>query len=72
LYQLFYKDKTDFELLKRYILQLKHKNEFFIQKAIGWSLRQYSKSNPSDVQEYVRHHELSGLAQREAMKWMNK
>jgi 3-methyladenine DNA glycosylase AlkD len=72
LHQLFYKDKTDFELLQWQILQLKHKNEFFIQKAIGWSLRQYSKTNPSVVQEYVHQNELSSLAQREALKWMNK
>jgi 3-methyladenine DNA glycosylase AlkD len=71
LFQLFYKEETDFQLLKHCILTLKHKNEFFIQKAIGWSLRQYAKSNPDEVFEFVEQTELSNLAKREALKHFN-
>lgn len=72
LFQLFYKKETDFDLLKSYISKLKHKNEFFIQKAIGWSLRQYSKTNPIAVKEYVNENNFSKLAEREALKWISK
>ena len=71
IYQLFYREQTDVKTLERCIVQLMHKQEFFIQKAIGWSLRQYSKTNPKWVQEFVINHSLKGLAKREALKWMN-
>ena len=47
----------------------KHDIEFFIQKAIGWSLRQYSKFNPEAVREFVIEINLQGLAKREASKY---
>ncbi len=68
LYQLKYGDKTNFEFLMNYILLLKYKNEFFIQKAIGWSLRQYSKYDAAKVLEFVGNTDLSNLASREAVK----
>ena len=43
--------------------------EFFIRKAIGWALREYSKTNPERVVEFVQTHPgLSGLSKREALK----
>ncbi len=49
-------------------------SEFFIRKAIGWALREYSKTNPESVLEFVQKHEqqLSGLSKREALKIINK
>ena len=70
LFQLRYKDKTDEDLLYALIKENLVDKEFFIQKAIGWSLREYSKSNPVPVQQFVAETELSPLAQREALKWM--
>jgi len=68
--QLHYKDQTDFELLSVLILDTAHEQEFFIRKAIGWALRQYSYTDPATVQEFVNLHEaeLSGLSKREALK----
>lgn len=71
IYQLKYSTKTDFELLKSSILQLKHLNEFFIQKAIGWSLRQHSKHDKIAVKEFLSSTKLSNLAMREASKYLN-
>lgn len=70
LFQLRYKEKTDEDLLFALIEENLADKEFFIQKAIGWSLREYSKSNPTAVQQFVAVTELSPLAQREALKWM--
>jgi len=70
LFQLRYKDKTDAELLYALIGENLEDKEFFIQKAIGWSLREYSKSDPTAVQQFVASTELSPLAHREALKWM--
>ena len=42
--------------------------EFFIQKAIGWALREYAKTNPVWVKEFVAKHELAPLSKREALK----
>lgn len=47
-------------------------NEFFIQKAIGWSLRQYSKFNPEAVINFVNSNTLSNLSKREAFKVLNR
>lgn len=70
IFQLKYRTETDFELLKDLIIQYLGVKEFFIQKAIGWSLRQYSKFNPNDVREFVNNTNLSGLANREASKYI--
>jgi len=71
IFQLKYKDAVDFDLLKGLICQFQPNNEFFIQKAIGWSLRQYSKYNPEAVRSFVDEIELKGLARREALKYLS-
>ena len=48
--QLKYKDQADFNLLKELIQSTWHEIEFFIRKAIGWALRQYSYTNPNAVE----------------------
>lgn len=70
IFQLKYREQTDFELLKSLILQFQHNNEFFIQKAIGWSLRQHSKLDPEAVGSFVEEIGLKGLARREALKYL--
>jgi 3-methyladenine DNA glycosylase AlkD len=70
IFQLKYKDNVDFELLKGLIRQYQPVKEFFIQKAIGWSLRQYSKFNPEAVKDFVEEIDLQGLARREAVKYI--
>lgn len=47
-------------------------DEFFIQKAIGWALRQVSKTDPDWVRHFMNGHQLSALAQREAAKYLTK
>jgi len=68
IFQLKYKENTDVDLLTRQILALKDSKEFFIRKAIGWALREYSKTNPDWVREFVDKTKLSGLSTREALK----
>lgn len=69
LHQLGYRHKTDFEILKDAILPHILSPEFFIRKAIGWALRQYSKFNPKQVIQFVQDHpELSGLSKKEALR----
>jgi 3-methyladenine DNA glycosylase AlkD len=69
-----HKDHTDFRLLEKTILKLAHEKEFFIRKAIGWVLREYSKTNPAWVLSFVQSHpeKLSVLSQREALKIIRK
>lgn len=68
IFQLSYKEKTNFDLLKSECEKHKHSNEFFIQKAIGWALRDYSRYNPSGVTNYVKSTNLKPLSQREALR----
>ncbi len=68
--QLLWKEQTDTAWLERAILQNRHDEEFFIQKAIGWALRDYSKTNPDWVRSFLQRHELSRLAVREASKYV--
>ncbi len=70
LFQLKYKSELNTELLHQFIGQLSSSNEFFIRKAIGWILREYSKTNAEFVVSYVEKYPLSGLSQREALKWL--
>jgi len=72
LFQLSYKEKTDVDLLFCLIKKLSHINEFFIKKAIGWSLREYSKIEPDIVKNFIATNDLSPLSTREGMKIINK
>jgi len=68
LFQLNYKENTNFELLKSECEKHKHSTEFFIQKAIGWALRDYSRFNPNGIREYVNATNLKPLSKREALR----
>lgn len=68
LFQLGYKKKTNFDLLKSECEKHKNSNEFFIQKAIGWALREYAKSNPQTVKNYVNNTVLKPLSTKEALR----
>jgi len=67
-FQLGYKSKTDVKLLSQVILQLNTSKEFFIQKAIGWALRQYARTDAEWVREFVENNPLMPLSKREALK----
>ncbi|WP_396186701.1 DNA alkylation repair protein [Flavobacterium sp.] len=68
LFQLGYKGKTNFDLLKSECEKHKNSNEFFIQKAIGWALREYGKTYPVAVRSFVASTDLKNLSKKEALK----
>ena len=68
LFQLKYKNKIDTVLLSSTINSLLNSKEFFINKAIGWVLREYSRTNPNWVIEFVNNTELSTLSKKEALR----
>ena len=68
--QLLEKETLDKELLTKAIEYDINTEEFFIQKAIGWSLRNYSKYNPEWVKTFIAAHELSKLAVKEGSKYL--
>lgn len=72
LFQLKYKEETDERLLFSLIRDQADSKEFFIQKAIGWGLREYSKTNEEAVRSFVGQTRLAPLSRREALKWSNK
>ena len=71
LFQLNYKQTTNFEILKVECNKHKMSKEFFIQKAIGWALREYAKSNPEEVKNFVSNNNLMPLSTKEALKNIN-
>ena len=70
LFQLKYKKDTDLDLLFGIILRVNHTKEFFINKAIGWILRENAKRIPIVIYDFIRNHqhELSNLSIREGLK----
>lgn len=70
LFQLKYKEKTDTEFLAKAILNNADTKEFFVDKAIGWSLREYSKTNKEWVREFINNSNLSKLSDREGSKYI--
>ncbi|MBM3180533.1 MAG: DNA alkylation repair protein [Chloroflexi bacterium] len=69
LFQLGYKKDTDFDLLCEIIHENLGSDEFFINKAIGWALRQYAWTDPKPVKKFVKAtKELHPLSRREALK----
>ena len=72
IFQLKYKKDTNLELLSEVILQNNGTKEFFINKAIGWALREYSKTDFEWVTDFVNRNQLSNLSKREALKVINR
>ena len=70
IFQLGYKSKTDVDVLKNHIEMNLGYTEFFINKAIGWALREYGKTNPQWVIKYVEELDdrLHPLSKLEALK----
>lgn len=64
------KERTDADRLFRFCSARMGEKDFFIRKAIGWALREYAKTEPAAVAEFVVEHRsgLSGLSYREATK----
>ena len=73
IHQLKFKDKVNAQLLTKYIERSMGTKEFFLNKAIGWSLRQHSRVNPQWVMNFVNDHPgLSNLSQKEALRLILK
>ena len=73
-HQLLRKDKTNTVLLEKIIVNNFGSDEFFINKAIGWSLRDYSKTDPEWVRDFIERYRnrMDKLSIREAGKYIKK
>ena len=71
-HQLNLKDKTDYELLEKIIVNCFGTDEFFINKAIGWALREYSKTDPKWVKNFINKYKnkMESLSIKEASKYI--
>ena len=71
-HQMFRKEEMIEELFQEILINNLNDNEFFINKAIGWSLRDYSKTNPNWVKMFIEKNKgkLSKLSIREASKYL--
>lgn len=72
LYQLSLKDKVDKQVLDKILVNNLGDSEFFINKAVGWALRDYSKYNPEWVREFIKKNKenMANLSIREASKYI--
>lgn len=70
IFQLKYKTKTNKELLAEMVLARADSKEFFIKKAGGWALREYGKTNPLWVSEFINEYKdvLSNLTIKEGSR----
>lgn len=68
LHQLKYKEEINVTLMEMTILKANGTKEFFLNKAIGWMLREYARIDPDYVQDFCATHDLSNLSKREALK----
>lgn len=73
-HQLLRKDKTNQELLAKIIINNFGSDEFFINKAIGWALRAYSKTNKEWVKNFIHQYQdqMHKLSIKEASKYLDK
>jgi 3-methyladenine DNA glycosylase AlkD len=72
IFQLKWKTKTDTKRLFHYIERTMGEKDFFMRKAIGWALREYSKTDPEAVKMFIEKHKerLSPLSLREGSKYI--
>jgi 3-methyladenine DNA glycosylase AlkD len=66
------KDKRDPERMLGWAARLAEDRQWFIQKAVGWWLRELSKRDPKRVRRFLNDHggKLTGVAKREATKYL--
>ncbi|WP_032506594.1 DNA alkylation repair protein [Streptococcus mutans] len=71
-HQLLRKDKMKTNLLEKILINNLNQSEFFINKAIGWILRDYSKTNPDWVRTFIEKHknQMANLSIKEASKYL--
>ena len=71
-HQLLRKEKTNTELLEKILKNNLGQVEFFINKAIGWALRNYSKTNPERVKNFIEENKekMAKLSIKEASKYL--
>lgn len=71
-HQLLRKDKMNIELLEKILENNLNSSEFFINKAIGWALRDYSKTNPAWVRKFIENHisDMAPLSIKEGSKYL--
>ena len=71
-HQLLRKENTDEQLLEKILINNLNHKEFFVNKAIGWALRDYSKTNPQWVRNFIEGHKenMASLSIREASKYL--
>ena len=71
-HQLLRKEKTDVQLMEKILLNNLNQTEFFINKAIGWALRDYSKTNPDWVASFIEKNKerMAELSIKEASKYL--
>ncbi len=71
-HQLNRKEKTNTQLLEQILVNNFGSSEFFINKAIGWSLRDYSKTNAQWVRDFIEKYgdRMNKLSTREASKYV--
>ena len=68
IFQLLRKEKTDTEFLGKVINSLLGSKEFFVNKAIGWALRDYSRTDAEWVKHFASKTDLHPLSRREALR----
>jgi 3-methyladenine DNA glycosylase AlkD len=68
IFQLKYKQKTNLNLISEIVLENQDSKEFFINKAMGWALREIAKWNPVFTKQIVEVTALSNLTKREALR----
>ena len=73
IHQLGRKEATDIVALREILVENLGSDEFFINKAIGWALRDFSKTNPTWVSEFIAEHRngLASLSVREGSKYLH-
>ena len=71
-HQLLRKENTDEQLLEKILINNLNHKEFFVNKAISWALRDYSKTNPQWVRNFIKVHKenMTSLSIREASKYL--
>ena len=65
--------KSDMDFLGATLADMLDETEFFIRKAIGWVLRETSKTRPDEVYRWIvpRTHRASGVTMRETVKYLD-
>lgn len=70
IFQIQYKDHTDWELLRQFCLSCAKDDDYYIRNGIRRALSEYARINPTEVRRFVQDNTFAEQTTQEILRWI--